>query len=172
MQKSHRVSWQRRLAVAIVPLALLGAGCTATGGGSIPSAGSPAEKATFGLNVDGTTQTFSGSYHDPVGFTTMYGMVDVAFKGTGKVNPCSTEPRCQQGPKTRGTCLFAEPTYESQNRSLPGSGLVFFELCDADGDGDVDVDGTDTILVIVDTGPYAGYTNGGSPRGDITVSDP
>jgi hypothetical protein len=44
--------------------------------------------------------------------TDLHGAVEVAFQGTGKVNPCSTEPRCQRlGPSIKGRCLFGEPTY-------------------------------------------------------------
>jgi hypothetical protein len=43
------------------------------------------------------------------------------------------------------------------------------EFCDADGDGQVDVGGEDAMVVIVETGPYAGYANEGSPQGNITV---
>lgn len=46
---------------------------------------------------------------------------------------------------------------------------MFLEFCDADGDGGIDVGGADAILVIVETGPYAGYANSGHPRGNITV---
>ena len=168
MGKSCGRRWERRLLIVLIPFALCAAGCTATGMGWIPSASSPTDKATFGFSFDGTTQTFSGSYHDPQGPTDL-GVADVAFKGTGKVNPCSTEPRCQPGPATKGGCLFGEPTYESQNPRLPGSGLVFLEFCDADGDGSIDVGGADVILVIVETGPYAGYGNSGTPHGNITV---
>jgi hypothetical protein len=171
MSKHRRRRLDRCLLVVLVPFALVVTGCTATGMGSIPSALSPTDKATFGFSFDGTTQTLSGSYHDPQGMTDLHGAVEVAFKGTGKVNPCSTEPRCQQlAPPTKGGCLQGEVAYESQNPKIPGSGLVFLDLCDADGNGQVDVGGTDAIVVLVDTGPYAGYANTGSAQGNITVS--
>jgi hypothetical protein len=170
MMKSRRRGWDRVAAIVLVPLALSVAGCTATGMGWMQSAVSPTDKATFGFSFDGTTQSFSGSYHDPQGMTDVNGVADVAFKGTGKVNPCGAEPRCQlAGPAIKGGCVFGEPEYQSQNPRLPGSGLVFLEFCDADGDGSIDVGGTDAVLVIVDTGPYAGYANSGTPHGNITV---
>src|SRR3954453_9533328 len=97
MMKSHRRGWDRVAAIVLVPLALSVAGCTATGMGWMQSAVSPTDKATFGFSFDGTTQSFSGSYHDPQGMTDVNGVADVAFKGTGKVNPCAAEPRCAPG---------------------------------------------------------------------------
>src|SRR4051794_335583 len=156
MSKFHWRRPGRRALVVLLPFALLASGCSATGMGWIPSQLSPGDKATFGFSFDGTTSTFSGSYHDPQGMT-VAGVVDVAFKGTGKMNSCSTEPRCQQvGPPSKGGCLSGEPAYQSQNPKVPGSGTLFLQLCDADGDGDVSLLGGDSILVLVETGPYMG----------------
>ena len=169
MMKCRARRLGRRALAVVVPLAFLASGCTATGMGWIPSALSPGDKATFGFSYDGTTMRFSGSYHDPQGMTAA-GVADVAFKGTGKLNPCSTDPRCQQvGPPAKGGCLAGEPTYESQNPKIAGSGFVFMILCDADGNGEVTVEGGDSIFLHVDTGPYEGYTNSGNPHGNITV---
>jgi hypothetical protein len=159
--------WRRLTLSVLLPVALLLSGCSATGMGWIQSSLDPTAKATFGFSFDGTTQTFSGSYHDPQGRTGR-GVVDVSFKGTGKLNPCSTDLRCQQlKPPTKGDCVFGEPPYQSQNPAIPGDGLVFLEICDLDGNAVADTQ--DSILIIVDTGPYAGYTNGGNPHGNITV---
>jgi hypothetical protein len=126
------------------------------------------DKATFGFSFDGTTQTFSGSYHDPHGITDTGLNVDVSFKGTGKLNPCSTDARCQQlKPPSKGGCLAGEPPYQSQNRAIPGDGIVFLYICDLDGSGTADAG--DSIVIIVETGPYAGYRNEGNPQGNITV---
>src|SRR5207253_533034 len=68
----------------------------------------PTDKATFGFVYDGTTMTFSGSYHDRQG-QTAFGVVDVAFKGTGVMRPCTAgEPVCARAPALgqKGGCLF------------------------------------------------------------------
>src|SRR3954454_2315153 len=171
MSEYLRRRLDRCLLVVLEPFVLVATGCTATGMGWIPSALSPTDKATFGFSFDATTQTLSGSYHDPQGLTDLHGVVEVAFKGTGKVNPCSTDVRCQQlGPPSKGGCLLGEVPYESQNPKIPGSGLVFLVICDADGNGQADVGGTDAIFVQVDTGPYMGYVKTGNVQGNITVS--
>ena len=104
-------------AVALV----LGSGCQATGMGAIPSLLDPTDKATFGFVYDGTTMTFSGSYHDRQG-QTAFGVVDVAFKGTGVMRPCTAgEPVCARAPALgqKGGCLFGSPSYTSQNPNIP-----------------------------------------------------
>ena len=147
---------------------VLGSGCQATGMGWIPSPLNPADKATFGFVYDGTTMTFSGSYHDPQG-QTVSGVVDVAFKGTGVVRPCKAgDPACAKAPaNAKGGCLAGVLPYQSQNPKLPGDGSFFLFVCDLDGNG-ASMDG-DLIFLQVDTGPYAGYTNMGNPQGNITV---
>lgn len=160
------------LAVALLPLAVLLAGCTATGGGSIPS-NDPTAKATFGFSfdapLDAPTSTFSGSYHDPQGVVSLLGVVDVAFKGTGQLHKCTpSDPLCATAPPAKGGCIAGEPSYQSQNPAIPGGGTVFLFLCDLDGGG-VTGDGTDSIFLQVETGPYTGYTNSGNPSGNITV---
>lgn len=159
-----------RRALVVVPLALLTAACTATGGGSIPSQLGPTTgKATFGFTINADTGTWSGSYHDPQGITDA-GPADVAFKGTGKTHPCSTDPRCVKlAPPTKGGCIATEAPYQSQNQTIPGTGTVFWFVCDMDADGQPDVDGTDTLLVLVESGPYSGYENSGDVQGNITT---
>jgi hypothetical protein len=143
---------------AIVVALFLVTGCQATGMGWIPSSSDPAEKATFGFVYDGTTQTFSGSYHD-------HGN-GVRFKGTGvlKAGPPPV------GLKVKGGCLFGEPAYESQNPDRPGTGTVTLLLCDAGGEGAVTAD--DLIMLLVVGGPYIGYSNEGNPSGNMTVTSP
>ena len=158
--------WRRWLVPGLLPALLLASGCQATGMGWIQS-NDMVDKATFGFVLDGTTSTLSGSYHDPQGQTTS-GVVDVAFKGTGVLRPCKAgDPMCVHAPaNTKGGCLAGEPTYESQNPKIPGDGMFFLLVCDLDGTGGT---GADLISVAVDTGPYAGYRNDGTPRGNITV---
>ncbi len=161
----------------LLPLALLAAGCQATGMGWIPSAGVPTDKATFGFSFestsDGTTSTLSGSYHDPNG-PTATGVVDVAFKGTGVLRRCDrSDPTCQSAPATtRGGCVGGAPPYESQNPRLPGGGNFSVVLCDLDGNGQATGDGSDFLLIEVLSGPYTGYHNFGNPQGNITVTTP
>ena len=160
--------WRRWLRLGLLPALLLASGCQATGMGWIPSALVPTDKATFGFVFDGTTSTLSGSYHDPQGTTTMFGVVDVAFKGTGVMRPCKAgDPACVNAPPAKGGCLLGELQYDSQNPKIPGSGFFFLLVCDADGNGP-SVNG-DFVLLTVDTGPYTGYRNTGNPQGNITV---
>ena len=160
-------------AVALV----LGSGCQATGMGAIPSLLDPTDKATFGFVYDGTTMTFSGSYHDRQG-QTAFGVVDVAFKGTGVMRPCTAgEPVCARAPALgqKGGCLFGSPSYTSQNPNIPdtlppAAQRVTLLICDSDGSlGSSSPFPNDFILISVDTGPYEGYTNAGTPSGNITV---
>src|SRR3954454_1043322 len=129
MSKFHWRRPGRRALVVLLPFALLTSGCTATGMGWIPSALSPGDKATFGFSFDGTTSTFSGSYHDPQGMT-LAGPADVAFKGTGKMKPCSADPRCPEvAPPAKGGCIGAtDAPYQSQNPKVPGSGTLILVL--------------------------------------------
>ena len=164
-------------AVALV----LGSGCQATGMGFIQSVLVPTDKATFGFVFDATTSTFSGSYHDPHGQTVL-GVVDVAFKGTGVVRPCKVaEPACAKAPANgpKGGCLVGSPSYTSQNPKVPDTlptdlQRVTLLICDSDGTlGSTSLFPDDFILISVDTGPYEGYTNAGTPSGNITVrNDP
>jgi hypothetical protein len=147
---------------------VLGSGCRATGMGWIQST-DLVDKATFGFVFEGDTSTLSGSYHDPNGRTAL-GTVDVAFKGTGVVRPCKAgDPPCAKAPATvKGGCVAGEPSYTSQNPNIPGDGLFFLLVCDLDGTGGAGA-GADFIFISVDTGPYAPYTNFGTPSGNITV---
>src|SRR3954470_16537568 len=124
MMKSHRRGWDRVAAIVLVPLALSVAGCTATGMGWMQSAVSPTDKATFGFSFDGTTQSFSGSYHDPQGKTDLNGVADVALQEHRQGHPLRGEAaRRARGPGDQGGGFWGEPAYESQNPRLPGSGL-------------------------------------------------
>jgi hypothetical protein len=146
------------LRALLLVLPIVAVACQGTGMGWIPSATDPDGKATFGFVFDATTGlgSFSGSYHDGA----------VRFKGTGVLR--SAPPPA--GMKMKGGCLLGEPAYESQNPAMPGAGTLTLWVCD--GDGELAVTADDTILIIVGTGPYAGYSNMGSPSGNITVSSP
>ena len=88
--------------------------------GWIPSMLGPTDKATFGFVFDGTTVTFSGSYHDSHGQTAL-GVVDVAFKGTGVMRPYKAgEPACAKAPATtKGGCLFGSPPVRLRIQKFP-----------------------------------------------------
>jgi hypothetical protein len=159
-----------RRALLLLPVILLATVCQATGMGWIPSALDPSEKATFGFVFDGTTQTFSGSYHDHgCGVT----FCNVTFRGTG-VMKAKPPP---DGMKIKGDCIGGEPTYESRDQANPGVGTLTLLLCDADGSGGMG--GEDFVAIIVTSGPYCPlgvppfcYQNSGSPSGNVTVTKP
>jgi hypothetical protein len=174
---SRRLS---RVMAALAAIAVL-SGCTATGGGWIPS-NDPTQRATLGFSFTSSatspdTTTFSGSYHDPRGqvLDPLGGgavVVDVDFKGTGRLHPCTpSDPRCATAPLAKGGCLLGDPTYLSQNPRLPGGGTFFVVVCDLDGNGVAGVEGEDSIDLFVDSGPYTGYVNTGNPSGNITVKN-
>jgi hypothetical protein len=151
-----------RAAWLLLPAILLATVCQGTGLGWLPSALDPSEKATFGFTFDGTTQTFSGSYHDHGCAVTF---CEVTFKGTGILRAAPPPA----GMKVKGGCIAGEPTYESRDGANPGVGMLTLVVCDEDGGG---AGGEDFIAIIVMTGPYAGYQNSGSPSGNITVTQP
>ena len=112
----------------------------------------PTTKTSFGFVFDGTTQTFSGSYHDKAR--------DVDLKGTGvlKAQPPPV------GVKSKGGCVGGDMVpYQSQNPNNPGEGFLILVLCDADGSGGPS--GDDFMAIQVLDGPYAGYLNSGTPNG-------
>lgn len=142
------------VSLILTPAVLVLTGCQASGMGWLQSSAVPTEKATFGFVFDGTTGTFSGSYHDPQGMVAT-GVVEVDLKGTGVV---------REGPPGAGgaPCLLGTPTYKSQNRQLPGSGTLDLLVCDL---GEPGVGSGDFISIQVLTGPYAGYGNAGVLEG-------
>lgn len=175
----------RRLVFAIPALVILATGCQATGGGAIPSATVPGDKATFGFvfSASVTSEDFSGSYHDPQGIA-LGGVVDIAFRGSGGLQKCTpgVDPTCAKAPaNAKGGCIggLAVP-YTSQNPNFPGTGTFDILLCDLDGTGG---GGQDFMLISIDSGPcsvagvdacplpgpYTGYGNTGTPSGNITV---
>ena len=166
--------WRRWLFLGLLPIIILATGCQATGTGAIPSLLFPGDKATFGFiavsDATGLTQDFSGSYHDPQGQTAI-GIVDVAFKGVGGLQKCQpgVDPACAQAPNNvKGGCYVGLALqYQSQNPNIPGSGTFFLLACDVDGTGG---NGTDFLLITVESGPYTGYSNAGTPSGNLTVT--
>ena len=155
--------WGWRLAVVINAVVL--SACTeATGMGWIPSSAVPTDKATFGFVFDATTSTLSGSYHDPDGQIAGL-IVEVAFKGTGVMKPKPPPPDLGDY-----GCVGGNPSYDSQNRNLPGSGTFILLVCDLDHFMKPNPT-QDVIFITVDAGPYFGYQNSGVVQGgNITVT--
>jgi hypothetical protein len=158
-----------------VAAGVLLAACTASGAGTLPS-NDATRKASFGFTFDGTTSSFSGSYHDPrgqildLGNGTVLATVDVDLKGTGRLHPCTpSDPACAGAPPVKGGCVVGEPAYQSQNRLFPGGGIMFLLVCDGDGVNSTVDD--DSIMIDVETGPYTGYQNQGNPSGNTTVKN-
>lgn len=145
-------------------------GCQATGMGWIAS-NVPTDKATFGFKFDDTTNSLSGSYHDPQG-TLPTGVANVAFKGVGVMRKCAQNNlTCAKLlPGTKGGCLIGSPEYQSQNPALRGGGHVELVVCDSTDPFTGEVTDTDFVSVDIPDGPYAGYHNQGEPHGNITVS--
>jgi hypothetical protein len=145
MGKSKRFAPKRMLALApVVGLVVLGvAGCTAKGGGYIGSA-TGADKATFGFTWQKTkTQNvLRGSWHD--GYVKFRLDRDLGIQGT--------YPYCVGGPGH----------YVSTSRSNPGGGTLQLSICD---EGEPGPTQGDTISINVTSGPYAGYSNGGTLEG-------
>lgn len=177
----------RRLIFAIPAVLVFATGCTATGMGSVPSAVFAGDTATFGFvfSASFTSQDFSGSYHDPHGLTPVGGLVDVAFKGSGGLQRCTpgVDPTCAKAPaNTKGGCLVGLfIPYTSQNPNVPGTGTFDLLVCDMDGTGGT---GHNFMLISVTSGPcsvpavnpcplpgpFTGYSNAGTPSGNITVT--
>jgi hypothetical protein len=169
-------------------------GCTGSGGGTLASSNPAASaRATFGMTfrMDDATgaSTFAGTYLDRQGVRqvsdgaggTVSVPVDVRIQGTGRLLPLSAPP----GQTNRGGCVGniaggtpyatggGPVTYTSADPSVPPdrrAGTLSLQLCDNDGDGRVGRGGADTLLIIVDTGPYAGYQNGGLITGNISTA--
>ena len=66
----------------------------------------------------------------------------------------------------RGRCSFEG----SPDHGIRREARVTLLICDSDGSlGSSSPFPNDFILISVDTGPYEGYTNAGTPSGNITV---
>jgi len=156
--------WSWRLAVVTIAVGL--SACNqATGMGWIASSMTPTDKATFGFVFDATTNTLSGSYHDPNGKLTSGIIVEVAFKGTGVMKPKPPPPDLVDF-----ACVGGNPSYDSQNPALPGGGTFILLVCDPD-QFTKSKPSQDVLFIAVETGPFAGYQNFGVVQGgNITVT--
>ncbi len=174
MRATRSGSSPTSLVLAVLAGIVVLSGCTASGAGWIPSNVATA-KATFGFSfrvADDGRASFTGSYHDPRGTveTSATSTVDVRLKGSGKVHSCNpSNGGCVSAPPSKGGCIGGSGVpYTSQNPSRPGSGTLTLVVCDLDGNRTPTPE-SDTVFLQVDTGPYAGYTNSGNPRGNVTV---
>ena len=137
--------------------ALLLTACEASGGGTLPSAGSCSaggrQGATFGFHAyqtfDSPMVSFAGDYTDRC--------AGVMLNSSGQLKPMG---RPDFTPAPSGYCLSGPVPYTSVNPAKPGSGTLTLMVCDA---GQPAGDGTDYISISMDsdTGPYSGYSNAG-----------
>ncbi len=144
MTRMHR---PLRVAAVVVISGVLLAGCKATGGGWIPSATGDG-KAHFGFvwqtTEDPDKTLAKGTWHDgDVRLRLVDGVIlTFPFGGEG----------CAIG--------FAE--YVSQSKARPGSGTLTIQLCDLGEPGPTN---GDFIGIVINSGPYEGYTNEGVLQG-------
>jgi hypothetical protein len=145
MRLSQRL---RRLAsggALVAFAAVVLAGCTATGGGSLPSQ-TGAKKATFAFTMkaarDGTAK-LKGAMSD--------GYVKFQVDNLNLLTvDGGTDSTCTNG------YLYGQGTYVSNNKNLRGYGDVDLYLCDA---GEPGATSGDALYVALEGGPFDGYTN-------------
>jgi len=137
------------VASLVAVFALTGCVTKMTGGGWMQSV-VPGEKATFAVNydvADPDNERIRGTYHD-------HG-ADVRFR--------FDEVLGTVGGNVGAPCFGRIVGYESQDPTLRGGGEVVVIACDEAESG---VFGPgDSLAIMVQTGPYAGYTNSGPVLG-------
>jgi hypothetical protein len=141
-------------------LAFLAVACAQkfTGGGTIPSQGDQNQRAEFEFvykveNSNGSGKA-KGFYHDVyavIGQTP----VPLRFKFDGAL---SSQP-------AGSNCIDGILNYISQEKRFPGSGTVRVEACD-NGEPSGPSNG-DTLTLTVQSGPYSGYSNSGTVKGNF-----
>ena len=141
----------------ILTCVLLLTACQASGGGTLPSAGSCSaggrQGATFGFHAyqtfDSPMVSFAGDYTDRC--------AGVMLNSSGQLKPMG---RPDFTPAPSGYCLSGPVPYTSVNPARPGSGTLTLMVCDA---GQPAGAGTECISISMDsdTGPYSGYSNAG-----------
>ena len=156
-----------RLLCNVALTALLAGACDrATGGGRLDGVNG---RASFGFNGDGCdTTNFKGQvqYQDHDGGQKLHG--DVTFARQCLVGgdcPVCDPLRISLGfPLTLGD-YEVTIDYKSTNPAFPGSGTA--TVCFTDNGEGVNSTGSDTAIIQVHSGPYAGYLNYGSIRGNV-----
>jgi len=159
------------------------AGCEpakVTGGGWIPSASSLGGKAIFGFNVDSCAQHRTGlgrfNYHDKNAGVKMNGYITQAGEcvdGQGQSVDLLGKAACDHEKPTN----LVEPFYKftlyytctnPKSRKLGKGGQATVFVQDNGEGGNVVVMGDgDYAHIVVDNGPYEGYTNAGTVQGNI-----
>ena len=156
-----------RILFIVALAALLSTACDrATGGGKLNGANG---RASFGFTGDGCdTTNFKGQlqYQDQDGGQKLHG--DVVFARQCLVGgdcPVCDPLRIQLGfPLTLGD-YEVTVDYRSTNPAIPGNGTA--TVCFTDnGEGAKAVD-SDSAIIQVQSGPYAGYLNYGSIQGNV-----
>lgn len=151
----------------VILMALLVASCDrATGGGKLEGVNG---RASFGFTGDGCdTTNFKGQfqYNDQDGGQKLHG--DVVFARQCLVDgdcPVCDPLRIQLGfPLTLGD-YEVTVDYRSTNNASPGTGTA--TVCFTDnGEGAKAVD-SDSAIISISSGPYAGYLNHGSIQGNV-----
>ena len=156
-----------RILFCLVLTMLLASACDrATGGGRLEGVNG---RASFGFNGDGCGGTdFKGQlqYQDHDGGQKLNG--DVTFARQCLVGgdcPVCDPLRIQLGfPLTLGD-YEVTVAYDSTNPAFPGGGTGTFCVTD-NGEGANAVD-SDSAIIQLNSGPYAGYLNFGSIRGNV-----
>lgn len=152
------IKWKQCAMLAIAGLAVLSlSGCIGryTGGGSINSTAGAAQKATFGFVIDGIGPPDLNGYASKAKGQFQYDDhgAGVSFH-VDKITP--TDFFYVLG---GGNAVGIQ--YNGTYSSIDGPGTLTFGVSshdNTDGLGDMD---QDSLLVIVLSGPYAGYNNGG-----------
>lgn len=142
-------------------LAFLAVACAQkfTGGGTMPSQGNSNQRASFEFvykvqNSNGTGKA-KGTYHDK--YAVIGGNpVPLRFKFDGILSSQSGGPN---------NCIDGVLGYISQDKGFPGSGSVRVQACD-NGEPSGPSNG-DTLTITVQSGPYTGYTNSGTVKGNF-----
>ena len=152
-----RRSFKSLVLFPVLAGALLLTACEASGGGTLPSAGSCSaagrQSATFGFHayqsIDSSMLSFAGDYTDRC--------AGVQLNSSGQLKPMG---RPDFAPAPSGSCLSGPVAYTSVNPAKPGSGTLSLTVCDA---GQPAGESTDCISISMDedTGPYHGYSNAG-----------
>jgi hypothetical protein len=153
------VKWKQCATLAIAGLAVFSlSGCIGryTGGGSIDSTVGAPQKATFGFVIDAMGPA------DVNGFPTkVKGQFQYNDHGAGvsfhvdQITPTDFFYAIQGGAGAVGI------QYDGTYSSVAGQGSLTFGISShdqTDGLGDMD---QDSVLVVVLSGPFAGYNNGG-----------
>ena len=141
--------------LAVTALAV--SGCTATGGGTLPSQ-TGAKKATFGFTMKAEGGQYSSDWTAQLKGALSDGYVKFQVDD---LNLFSVDGGTD-GPCANGTWLYGSGTYVSQNKNYRGSGDIDIAFCDAGQPGATPGDG---LYVVLDDGPFDGYQNIGALTG-------